>query len=69
MNIKVKEALKKALLEMKKKTEPHFLPSSDFSVSPGAKSYKLLFNLGFFWERGLDLDQGLTIHIPHTSQV
>ena len=54
MNIKVKEALKKALLEMKKKTEPHFLPSSDFSVNLESESYKLLFNLGFFWERGLD---------------
>ena len=41
MNIKVREALKRLSLKWKIQTEPHFLPSSDFSVSPVASEKKI----------------------------
>ena len=45
----------------------------DFSVSPRSKSFffsflgGLLFNLGACWDKGLDLDQGLTIKMSMSS--
>ena len=46
----------------------------DYSVSPWSKSFffpffleGLLFNLGACWDKGLDLDQGLTIKMSMSS--